>query len=506
MASDSRALTLKLLADTADFQKKLQAGSKDIDSIGERAAEFGKKAAIAFAAAGAAVGAFALSAVKAAAEDEAAQLKLAETIRSTTKATDDQIKGVERYITQTSIAAGITDDELRPAFSRLVRSTNDVEDAQKLLNLALDLSAATGKPLESVTNALGRAYDGNTTALGKLGLGIDAADLKSQDFDTTFQQLTSTFGNFSENQAQSTQKQMERVKIALDEAKESIGAALLPVMQDLTAFLLDKFIPALESFIAGLTGNGGLDESLTQSQRTALEWGKKVRGFIDTVIELKDELIALGTILTTIFVATKIIAGIQAFIGAIGLLTAAFGRQTAAAAAAGVATAYATGGVSIVAASAALAAIGGAAFLYGKLKDAGDEVRSQKTGAIGNFSMSTSAATDRSLAGLTNGVSTSGGLLGGLGGGGGGGGSNVAISKPSQTLIEQVSEANFIKRTAGTGSFDVAGFRQAEERGNVVINVNAPSVIDEEGFSRAVALALNNSSRRLGGGGDQLIL
>ncbi len=146
MASDSRALTLKLLADTADFQKKLQAGSKDIDSIGERAAEFGKKAAIAFAAAGAAVGAFALSAVKAAAEDEAAQLKLAETIRSTTKATDDQIKGVERYITQTSIAAGITDDELRPAFSRLVRSTNDVEDAQKLLNLALDLSAATGKP------------------------------------------------------------------------------------------------------------------------------------------------------------------------------------------------------------------------------------------------------------------------------------------------------------------------------------------------------------------------
>jgi len=123
---------------------------------------------------------------------------------------------------------------LRPAFSRLVRSTNDVEDAQKLLNLALDLSAATGKPLESVTNALGRAYDGNTTALGKLGLGIDAADLKSQDFDTTFQQLTSTFGNFSENEAQSTQKQMERVKIALDEAKESIGAALLPVVQELT--------------------------------------------------------------------------------------------------------------------------------------------------------------------------------------------------------------------------------------------------------------------------------
>ena len=173
--ADSRALTLKLLADTADFQKKLAAGSKDIDSIGERAADFGKKAAIAFAAASAAIGAFAVSAVKAAAEDEAAQRKLAETIRSTTAATDAQIAGVEAYITKTSIAVGVTDDQLRPAFSRLVRSTNDVEDAQKLLNLALDLSAATGKPLETVTNALGRAYDGNTTALGKLGLGIDQA-------------------------------------------------------------------------------------------------------------------------------------------------------------------------------------------------------------------------------------------------------------------------------------------------------------------------------------------
>ena len=387
MASDSRALTLKLLADTADFQKKLQNGSKDIDSIGERAAEFGKKAALAFAAAGAAIGAFAVSAVKAAAEDEAAQLKLGETIRSTTKATDEQIKGVEKYITKTSIAAGITDDELRPAFSRLVRSTNDVEDAQKLLNLALDLSAATGKPLEAVSNALGRAYDGNTTALGKLGLGISAADLKSQDFDTTFNQLTKTFGNFSENEAQSTQKQMERVKIALDEAKESIGAALLPTVQELTGFLLENFIPALEAFISGLTGTDGLNEGLTASQKTAVEWGKKIKGFIQTIIDLKDELLALGVILGSIFLAAKVVAGIQALAGAIGLLTTAFVGQRTAAAGAAVATAYATGGVSVLAATAALAAIGGAAFLYGKLKDAGDEVRAQKTGAVGNFSM-----------------------------------------------------------------------------------------------------------------------
>ena len=127
----NRTLKLTILGDTDNLLKSLKGAETSTETFGERVSEFGKKAAIAFAAAGAAVTAFAVSAVKAAAEDEAAQIKLAETIRSTTKATADQIAGVEDYITQTSIAVGVTDDNLRPAFSRLVRSTNDVEEAQK---------------------------------------------------------------------------------------------------------------------------------------------------------------------------------------------------------------------------------------------------------------------------------------------------------------------------------------------------------------------------------------
>lgn len=492
MASDSRALTLKLLADTADFQKKLQEGSKDVDSIGEKAAEFGKKAAAAFAVAGAAIGAFAVSAVKAAAEDEAAQLKLAETIRSTTKATDDQIKGVERYITQTSIAAGITDDQLRPAFSRLVRSTNDVEDAQKLLNLALDLSAATGKPLESVTNALGRAYDGNTTALGKLGLGIDAADLKSQDFDTTFQQLTSTFGNFSENEAQSTQKQMERVKIALDEAKESIGAALLPVVQELTAWILRDFIPALEAFISGLTGSGGLNEGLTKSQKTAVEWGKKVRGFIETVIDLKDELFLVAGVLATVFVVSKIAAGVQATILLIQGLVAAYTALRNSAVAAAIASRFA---LNPLAGLATGAAVVGAIIAAVKMFDNQTAAAGTGGNTVSSASLPEGFTAGRAITSSAGGGGGGGGGFNITGGGGGGGGSNVAVSKPTQTLIEQVTQENFLKNMPA-GSFNVAGFRQAEERGNVVINVNAPSAIDEEGFTRAVILALNNSTNR----------
>jgi hypothetical protein len=499
MASDSRALTLKLLADTADFQKKLANGSKDIDSIGERAAEFGKKAAIAFAAAGAAIGAFAISAVKAAAEDETAQRRLAETITATTGATAKQIEGVEKYIKQTSIAIGVADDGLRPAFTRLVRSTQDVEEAQKLLNLALDLSAATGKPLETISNALGRAYDGNTTALGKLGLGLDADIIKSKDFDAIFQQLTGTFGNFAENESETTAKQLERVQIALDEAKESIGAALLPVVQELTAWILDNFIPALEAFIAGLTGQDSLDEALTDSQKTAIEWGKKVRGFINTVIDLKDELMIVAGVIATVFVVSKIAAGVQATIALIGLLVTAYNGLRNSAVAAAIASRFA---LNPLAGLATGAAVVGAIIAATKLFD------NQANAAAGTGSNTVSSSSLPS--GFTAGtpiIKSGGGGGGGGGGAGGGGGFNGKIIAPivTGTMPSFPSGLN-PTGTAISSGFDVAAARRGDERGNVVINVNAPSVIDEEGFSRAIQLALNNSSRRLGGGGDQLIL
>jgi len=128
----SRTLKLSILADTKDLVAGLNTASKETQTFGDKATEFGKKAALAFAVAGTAALAFAADAVKAAAQDALAQEKLAETIKATTNATAAQIAGVEDYITTTSIAVGITDDELRPAFSRLVRSTKDTEEAQRL--------------------------------------------------------------------------------------------------------------------------------------------------------------------------------------------------------------------------------------------------------------------------------------------------------------------------------------------------------------------------------------
>ena len=253
--ADIRTLKLALLADTKDFISGLDKADKETRTFSDKLGGALKTGALAFAALGAAAGAAAITigvqAVKAAIEDEKAQLTLAKTLENTTKATKNQIKGVEDYIKATSLAKGVTDDQLRPSLDRLVRSTGDVTKAQKLQQLALDISAGTGKDLASVSEALGKAYDGNLGALKRLGVPLDDSIVKSKDFTKAQEALTKQFAGQSDVAANSFAGRMERVKIAIDEAKESIGAALLPILEKLLGFITEKALPFLNNFVAG---------------------------------------------------------------------------------------------------------------------------------------------------------------------------------------------------------------------------------------------------------------
>jgi hypothetical protein len=471
----ARTLTVALAADIDGLRKGLKDAEKVVDNSKDQIIDFGKKAAAAFAVAGAAATAFAISAVKNAAADQASQRKLEETIRASTNATVEQTAAVASYIDKTSIAIGVTDDQLRPALSRLVRSTNDVQKAQDLLNLALDISAATGKPLQTVTDALGKAYDGNTTSLGRLGLGLDQNIIKSKDMDKIYQTLTATFGNFAENEALTTEKQFARIQIAVDEAKESIGAALLPVVDRLAKFTLEVLVPALNALVAGLVGQNSVDAGVTQATEGAYNFGQQLRSTIDFVISIKNELIALGGIIATVFVANKVIA----FVTAIGTLVTAMKTLRTAAAGAGVATAFATGGVSVGAAAAALSAV---AVTYGLSKFAagGDE----ETGGFGGGGFSQlSSLGSVAGGGGGGGGGFAGGGFGGAGGGGGGGGGGIGTTAAGATSLknladrltgiqDQFSELTFqvategISRKAAQAQFDklTAEFRVLERQ------------------------------------------
>ena len=256
MAKDSRALTLKLIADVSDFVKNLDKADKDVATFGDKISKFGKIAGAAFAAAGAAAvayaGKLAIDGVKSAIEDEAAQAKLANTLKNVTQATDAQIKSTEEFILQTSLATGVADDELRPSLDRLTRATKDVDKAQKLQTLALDIAAGSGKSLQAVTESLSKAQEGNLAGLSRLGVGITKAELASLSFDQITAKLAGTFENQASKQADTFQGKLSRLQVAFDEGKETVGAYILDAITPMVDTIVKKVIPAIADFTSNL--------------------------------------------------------------------------------------------------------------------------------------------------------------------------------------------------------------------------------------------------------------
>ena len=484
----SRTLKLSILAETKDLVDGLAKANKSTETFGDKATEFGKKAALAFAVAGAAALAFAGDAVKAAAQDQAAQEKLAETIKATTTATATQVKGVEDYITKTSIAVGVADDQLRPAFGRLVRSTKDVDEAQRLLNLALDLAVVTGKPVETVSNALAKAYDGNTTALVKLGVGLDKNLVKSKDNKGIIEDLETTYGRFAEGAAETAAVKFERIRIATDEAKESIGAALLPIVEELADFILTTAVPNLESFINALTGKGSLEEATKNGTTGAYNFGEQVKKVLKTIVDLKEELIIVGGVIATLFVVSKISAAVLATIAIINTLIKAYNALKASAIVAGVASAFALNpllGVGAVALAAAVLA--GANALAGRSDVSGIDAPS--TGSIPFASGFAPAAGGGSIVPkvIIPDVPSAGG---------GGGGLSAAV----MSATNAAAASNVV-----TGSFNAGSFRAAEAASmGTTINLSVTGAFDKEGTARTIVDTLNNSFYRGTGGASNL--
>ena len=256
--AELRSLKLALLADTKQFIEGLDKADKETRSFSNKLGDALKKGALAFAAVGAAAGAMAIKigvdAVKAAVEDQKSQTQLAEALRNTTKATDGQIKATEEYITKAQNATGVTDTKLRAALGNLLRATNDVTKAQKLNNLALDISAATGNDLEAVSLALSKAYNGNLGALTRLGIPLDANIIKTKDFDAATKVLAETFGGAAAANAETFAGKMEIIKRRLEDAQETIGYAILPILERFSTFINNNVVPAIEGLVSGLTG------------------------------------------------------------------------------------------------------------------------------------------------------------------------------------------------------------------------------------------------------------
>jgi hypothetical protein len=175
--------------------------------------------------------AFGKASVKAAAADQKAQQQLALALKNVGLGRD--AANSEAYIQRLQSEFGIVDDLLRPAYQTLAVATRDSAEAQRLLNLSLDISASTGKDLGSVTAALSKAYLGNNTALSKLGVGISKADLKAKSFSDITNELTKTFAGSATAAASTFQGSIDKLGVASANVKEIIGTGLIDALTGL---------------------------------------------------------------------------------------------------------------------------------------------------------------------------------------------------------------------------------------------------------------------------------
>jgi hypothetical protein len=334
--------------------KGSKAAARDINKLGKSFDKFAGKVSKAFGLAAAASAAFAVKigvdSVKAAIADEKSQALLANSLKNTTGATEAAIAATEMWIDQTQRAFGVVDDELRPALAKLASVTGSVAAGQQLLGLALDVSAGGSVDLGSATNAVTKALQGNYKALRNLGVPITDAMVKSKDLNAVLALTAKTFGGAAATRANTFEFRMKRLAIAFDEAKETLGTALLPTIEALFTTLTTKVIPAIQEW---LTENG---DKLVAVMSSAI---KAVIGFSFVIFKTfafvakhKEVFVTLGAIFAATFVAGKVIA----FVTAIQGLVKAYQAIRAAAIGAAAAQAAATGGISVAAAVAGVAA------------------------------------------------------------------------------------------------------------------------------------------------------
>lgn len=240
MATRTAALAAKVTSDTRggvsglrNVQTEAQKTAGALERTGassgrfSRAVNAGAKVAIGGIVA---LAAAAVSSAKAAAEDAAGQARLATALRNGAGATKAQIAQTESYITAQGKALGVADDDLRPALGRLAVATGSVAKAQRLASLAMDISAQTGKPLKTVTEALAKAQTGSVGGLSKLGIATKNAAGHTKSLSVLTSELHDKYRGAAAKAADTITGKQKILTVQLGELREQIGAKLLPVM------------------------------------------------------------------------------------------------------------------------------------------------------------------------------------------------------------------------------------------------------------------------------------
>lgn len=246
--------------------KGTKQAQKDLNNLGKSIKKFGLASKLSVAGITASLGLLAKQSVAAAIAEEKQAKSLSLTLKNLGKSY--AAVGVAEFVNKLQFATGVSEDQLRPALQRLITTTSDVTKSQDLLKLALDISAGSTNSLETVVKALGRAYLGNNTALGRLGLNLTKAELKVATFEQITAKLAETYRGQATEAAKTFGGQLQILGVAADEAKEKIGVSLINAIEE-------------------LSGNEGISGLADDMDRLGTKTANAISGFTFLIDKLK---------------------------------------------------------------------------------------------------------------------------------------------------------------------------------------------------------------------------
>jgi hypothetical protein len=313
----SLVLNVEILGEFKKLTQATKGAGSDLNDMNKRAQSVSKNIGRAFAAIGIGLSFKVLAneikeATQAAIEDVKSQTLLANALKNTTNATDDQIAAVEEVIRGYQFSASVADDTLRPAYQKLALATKSTTEANKLLGIALDVSAGTGKDLDAVAQAMARSLAGSDTALLKLIPSLKGSKTPMED-------LAAAFGGAAEKAANTDPYQ--RMKIIFDDLQETVGMALLPTLEKFAAWVASpEGQQKLQDFITLVTGLASKFDLLAgfviDNADTIVEWGVVIVGAGIAIKGLTTALGIYSTIASAVAARNAAIAASQVAIGA----------------------------------------------------------------------------------------------------------------------------------------------------------------------------------------------
>jgi hypothetical protein len=245
-------------------------------------------------------------AAKAAVEDVKSQQLLAIAMENTGKATAATVAEAEASIKAMQLQTSVADDILRPAFQKLFIATGNVTDSNRYLQIALDTSAATGKDLDSVTQAMAKSLAGQDTALLKLIPSL-------RGVEDPLSELEKTFAGAAEAAADTDPYQ--RMNIIFGEMQEQVGMALLPILNEFSDWLATPEGQAkLQEIVDGIV-------AIIEEMIEAVKWVDDNKDWLLPMVAAIGGVTAAWNLATAAVNGFKTAAGIAAFVSGSAVAT-----------------------------------------------------------------------------------------------------------------------------------------------------------------------------------------